>query len=332
MSTGSITVVGGGVSGLGLIEKIREHDAGVRIVLIDKAAYSLSPSAIIAAPGDISRRIPLAEWAKEHRIEYVQGTLERVSPRRQKLYLKDADPQDFERLVVATGFTSKKISVKGEHREGFFYLADIEAVRLRDLLKISQEAVVNVSTWLGVKLAFRLRTLNKEVRVVANNFDFIPESVRARVMQALERCQVSVQAPAMLEEAVGESMVKAVKVQPLKVFSAQLVFIDSGFVPNVDFFEESLEIRDIFFTQHDGVYVLGDAGDALTSDEFFYQDRHDDVVRQADALAAFFTHGATAPFERKILTAEQYCSIIDTFLNTVAPADAGERSTIVSNE
>jgi len=45
---------------------------------------------------------------------------------------------------------------------------------------------------------------------------------------------------------VGEGVVKAAKLSPLMVFSSQLVFIDSGFVSNLNFFEDGIIIEDKF--------------------------------------------------------------------------------------
>ena len=53
-----------------------------------------------------------------------------------------------------------------------------------------------------------------------------------------------------IEEVIGESMVKALKLSTPKVLSSQLVLIDSGLAPNRKLFAEDLKQTNNFFTNH----------------------------------------------------------------------------------
>lgn len=296
----NITILGAGVSGLTLIEEIRAKNTPCNIALIDKNSYSYPKSELISSPGDISKKIDLDEWTKERGVELIPAFVERINPRRRKIYFKEGEPRDFDNLIVASGLSSKKLPVKGEHREGFFYLSDIDIFKLRSLLRISKEACVYVSTWLGLRLAIALIGLGKEVRIVSANLDFLGED-KERVINTLGAKNITLYLDAFIEEAVGEGVVKAAKLSPLMVFSSQLVFIDSGFVPNLKFFEDEFIIEDNFFTNFEKVYLLGDVNRKDISQKVFFTSNYEDVKGEAHVFAEFIATGVRPTFSKQII-------------------------------
>ena len=291
----NITILGAGVSGLALIEEIRAKNIPCNIALIDKDAYSFPRRETIYSPGDISKRIDISEWAKAREVEFIPACVERINPRRRKIYFKEGEPRDFDNLIVASGLSSKKLSVKGEHREGFFYLSDIDQVKLKNLLRISNEACVYVSTWLGLRLSIALVALGKDVKIVSDNLDFLGED-KGKVVSVLDQKNIGLHLDAFIEEAVGEGVVKAVKLSPLMVFSSQLVFIDSGFTPNLKFFEDDLIIEDNFFTNFEGIYLLGDLNRKDIDKEVFFNSNYEDSQKQARVFAEFIATGVKPDF------------------------------------
>lgn len=291
----NITILGAGSSGLALIEEIRAKNTPCNIVLIDKNSYSYPKSELISSPGDISKKIDLDEWTKERGVEFISAFVERINPRRRKIYFKEGEPRNFNNLIVASGLSSKKLPIKGEHREGFFYLSDIDIFKLRGLLKISKEACVYVSTWLGLRLAIALVGLKKEVRIVSADLDFLGED-KEKVVNALGAKNIVLYLDAFIEEAVGEGVVKAAKLSPLMVFSSQLVFIDSGFTPNLKFFEDDLIIEDKYFTNFEGIYLLGDVNRKDIDKEVFFTSNYEDTEKQARIFAEFIATGVKPDF------------------------------------
>jgi len=286
----NITILGAGSSGLALIEEIRAKKISCNISLIDKNAYSFSRRDIICSPGDISKRIDISEWAQERGVEFILDSVEKINPKRRKIYFKEGEARNFDNLIVASGLKSKKIPIKGEHREGFFYLSDIDQFKLKSLLRVSQEACVYVSTWLGLKLAVALAGLGKDLRIVTANLDFLGE-YKEKVISSLTKKNIGIYLDAFIEEAVGEGVVKAAKLSPLMVFSSQLVFIDSGFVSNLNFFEDGIIIEDKFFTNFEGIYSLGDLNRKEIDKESFFSSNYEDIKNQVQTFAEFIATG-----------------------------------------
>ncbi len=291
----NITILGAGVSGLALIEEIRAKNISCNIALIDKDTYFFPKRETTYSPGDISKRVEIAEWAKAREVEFISACVEKINPRRRKIYFKEDEPRDFDNLIIASGLKSKKLPIKGEHREGFFYLSDIDQIKLKNLLRISKEACVYVSTWLGLRLAISLANLGKDLKIVSDNLNFLGED-KEKVVSVLGQKNIGLYLDAFIEEAVGEGVVKAVKLSPLMVFSSQLVFIDSGFTPNLKFFEDELIIEDKFFTNFEGIYLLGDVNRKDIDREIFFTFNYEDTEGQARIFAEFIESGKKPDF------------------------------------
>lgn len=312
-----ITLLGCGISGAAFIERMRENGFTDKIILIDKKNYYSQRESSLSCPADFKRCWNIEEWAKEKNVEFIEAKVERVNIRRRKLYFKQHEARDFQQLVVATGMESKKLSLKGEHREGFFYLSDIDAWKLKDLLKLSPEACVWVSTFLGVKLALSLANLGKEVRVVAENLNFLGSRVQ-ELLDYLGQKGISLYLNSRVEEAVGEARIKAIKISPLKVFPSQLLFVDSGFTPNKDFLEEESGEEplagDIVSAASQEVHFIGDIASKNIGEEFFFKFNHIRAKKSALALADCIAKGESPVVEEMFLSEEDKNKIIDEFI------------------
>jgi thioredoxin reductase len=301
----SITIIGGGAAGLSFIRKCRELKFDGKITLVDKNTYWYD-RAKFYNDFNFKSRFDYAAVCKEHKAQFIQDIVDRINPKRRKIYLKNRESIDFDTLVVAPGLKSKKIAVKGDHREGFYYLSDIDILQLRDRLKFSEDACVQVSTILGVKMVLFLKSLKKDVSVVADNLDFLSDK-KELFLDWCKRESVSLYLTSHVEEAIGEATVRAVKLNPLKVISAQMLFLDSGFVSAADFFEEPMEE----VAKIEGIHIVGDAGLDL-SHELFFANNGVNVAAYAAALAKSLIENTSIEFT------PQFSKTNDTILGDIA--------------
>jgi hypothetical protein len=101
----------------------------------------------------------------------------------------------------------------------------------------------------------------------------------------------------------------------LKVFSSQLVFIDSGFKPNLSFFEDEVVVRDTFFTNHEGVYFLGDVTRSDIEKDIAFANNYEETKEQASYFCDYLLEQKTPLFQRKAEGFESIQQAIDAFLN-----------------
>jgi thioredoxin reductase len=293
----NITILGCGLSGMAFIRKAKELDTSAKFTIIDKNPYAFDRWGFF---DDFStkNRIDLNTFSKEMGAEFVYDTVERINPQRHKIYFKDKECRDYETLILTSGVKPKKIVIKGEHREGFFYLSGFDPLVLRDRIKILSDCVVYVSTFLGVKLALYLRAQKKDVNIVAGNLDFLGDR-KEQLLTYCAREKIGVYAGSTIEEAIGEATVRAVKLNPLKVLSAQALFVDSGFLPNVDFFETDESEGPAL--GHKDIFIIGSAADKGIESDFFFVDQSENSISTAMALAEniFTEHGQRVDFTRK---------------------------------
>ncbi|UCC95327.1 MAG: FAD-dependent oxidoreductase [Candidatus Omnitrophota bacterium] len=307
-----IVVLGAGIAGLHLIEQIRKKEPSCRITLIDKNFYSFDKMQLLEHLS-IKNWIDTSMWAQTQNVEFIQESVERLSLRRRKIYFKERESLSFERLIVATGLTSKRIAIKGEHRQGFFYLSQIDPFQIKDMLRIYEEATVYASTILGIKLALAIRALGKEVRVVGPMWGFLGEA-KESVVSFLNERGIPTYLNAQIDEAIGEGTVKATKISPLKVFSSQFLFVDSGFVPNSTFIEEEVQLKDVFFTEYEGVFFLGDVTRRDIENEFFFVSNYAEAKSQASLFADYIVEEKFPRFERKSHGHEDLQKAVDGIL------------------
>ncbi|MCK9573303.1 MAG: NAD(P)/FAD-dependent oxidoreductase [Candidatus Omnitrophica bacterium] len=325
----SITVLGAGEAGIAFIKEIREKNPDIKLTLIDKNTHYFDKSKFIRSM-DLKAYVGLKDFAQERNAMFIQDTVERVNPKQKKIYFKQNDPIDFEVLVVASGVKSKSISLKGERREGLSYLSDINPFEFKSLLKISSELIVYVTTYLGLKLCTLLKSAGKEVRVLGGNWDFLGSN-KEKVVNFLAAKQINVHLNVTVDEVIGEGQVKATKISPLKVFSSQMVLLDTGFSPNLDFFEAPINITNMFISEsvppidgvpqtaapYEGIFVIGDCGSPDVENDHFYAYNSDEARSQAHLLSEFILEAKETNFIRKALSEEDKQKIIDEFIAVV---------------
>ena len=80
------------------------------------------------------------------------------------------------------------------------------------------------------------------------------------------------------------------------MFSSQLVFVDSGFIPNRDFFEEQVAPRDIFLSPYSNIYFLGGANSLDIEKECFFINSTEETQRQSISLAKMLILGVSSDY------------------------------------
>jgi len=322
----AIAVLGAGEAGISFIKKIREKNTDIKLTLIDKNTHYFDKAKFISSM-DTKAYIDLKDFAQENNVTLMQDKVERINPKQKKIYFKEADAIDFETLVIASGAKSKSIPLKGERREGLFYLSDINLFEFKSLLKISSELIVYVTTYLGLRLCVLLKSAGKDVRVLGDNWDFLGSN-KEKVLGFLNEKQINVHLNVTVDEVIGEGQVKATKISPLKVFASQMVFLDTGFSPNLDFFEVPINITNIFTlepvppagetvqdtAQFEGIFVIGDCARKDIETDCFYAYNSDEARIQAQLLAQFILESKEVNFAHKTLSEEDKQKIIEGFM------------------
>ncbi len=296
MKYNGIVIVGAGCAGLALAKEIRNLDAQVKITLLDKNPYWFPKEHYCRDL--VSRQKPkpvyLNDFAAECQAEFFRRRIDRIQFNKKLIYCKDADPIPYQALVLACGAQSEPLSIKGEFRDGVFYFDNLDFFAVRDMLKISHDISIVAHTFLGINLAFALSFLGKEVRAFTNGCDFLGQE-KEKIYDALHRRGVAVYDRIEIQEIIGESQVKAVKTSIPRVFSAQAVFIDSGFSASHKLLDFTPHSPPAFQVPHDDVYLLGDISDGRIENESFFFLRSKHIASSVRSLIRFISTGELQP-------------------------------------
>lgn len=250
-----LVIIGGGPYSRALVEEIKNRDKEIPITVIDKNCFSFDKRCLFdfkLTP----EKLDLISWAKERKVTFLNQFVKTIDPQRKKIYFKEGASFSYKNLVVATGLISKKLSIRGEHLKGVFYFSEINPVDFLDCIKISQEVIIYASGILGMILAQQISNLGREVRIVVNERQVLGERENS-ILSALEQKGVMVYYRESITEAIGEGSLKAVKISGKKIFSSQMLILDTPLLPALDFFNGEVYPKGKYFTNFPEIYFLG---------------------------------------------------------------------------
>jgi len=248
-------LVGGGPGSLAAAETLRQEGFGGRILILtqeshlpyDRAALSKN----LERPVDSLLMRP-ADFLEKWDIEVQLGTsVTKVDAKGQKVQYKAAgsdkeDVLEYDRVLVATGGSPKKLSVPGEHLPGIFTLRTPEdAAEIIKHAKRNRKIVVVGGSFIGMELASVLRKKGCDVSMIALETVPFERSLGRKVGAAFARLLQkegvqwygTAQVRLFRENKRGNSIVNGVELEDGEVLPADAVVIGAGVLPNTKFVE-----------------------------------------------------------------------------------------------
>jgi len=225
-----LVVVGAGIAGVSLIEKLK--DSGFEITLIEKENPPFRKHLFIDWLLDkINNQnffLPL-ESLKSNipSLEIIQSRVLKVNLEKRKVFLKEYQSLEFDKIVFCCGLRGKRVVFPGVYKEGVYYLGE-EALKLKQDLIIYGQIIVYAKTILGINLAKALHSLNKDVKIIVDSPSFSEE-----LKQELISClgEGNLYFNSQIAEGLGEGRIRAVKLSRGKFLACDLLIIDSGYFP-----------------------------------------------------------------------------------------------------
>src|SRR5690606_38298705 len=149
---------------------IRKHDPTGRITLITDEPYPLYNR--VALPrflrGDIDQRRVMMRDAESHRRKGIELRLgvrvTRVNPEERTVLLRDGQELPYDRLLLATGGTPRRLAVPGADARGVHYFQSLDDARhLIDDARGARRAVTVGGSYIAYELTEGLRARGLEV-------------------------------------------------------------------------------------------------------------------------------------------------------------------------
>jgi len=270
-----IVIIGNGIAGNSVVEKVREFDKDSNITIISQEKCNTYSACVLAKclSGEIIREkvfIKNDEDYKNKKIKTIFGhKVIKISPEEKKVYLSNNKNLSYDKLVFATGSSPIMPKIKGSEKKGVFsfkYLDDLDRIISYGPKKI----VVVGSGPIGIEVSEAFRKKGCEVHLI-EALDWIMPRLFDRktamiLRDILEKNGVHVKTGERLIEIFGNKKVKGVKTDK-GLIECEVVILAIGMRPNVKLAIESgikigklggIEVDDFLQTNKVGIHACGD--------------------------------------------------------------------------
>ncbi len=174
MSQATYVIVGGGVAGASAAEALRGEGFDGRIVLVGEertSPYERPPLSKGLLRGEIGREtvtLRTPEFYERNAVELRLGeAASRLDVRNRQIELADGATLSYERVLVATGATPRRLGVQGEDLPGVHRLRTLDdSLRLADALQRRPAVLVVGGGFIGSEVAASARQTGCEVSIV----------------------------------------------------------------------------------------------------------------------------------------------------------------------
>jgi 3-phenylpropionate/trans-cinnamate dioxygenase ferredoxin reductase subunit len=174
MSNDAIVIIGGGVTAARAIEAIRESDQQTPIVLVgkeDRLPYErppLSKGVMLGNDAEESAFVHPQDWYDERHVDLRLGVAaDRLDTEAKTVTLSDGTQVAWDKVLLATGSSVRKLEVPGSELADVFYLRSMkDSAAIRARLVAGSEVVIIGAGWIGLEVAAAARQHGAEVTIL----------------------------------------------------------------------------------------------------------------------------------------------------------------------
>jgi 3-phenylpropionate/trans-cinnamate dioxygenase ferredoxin reductase subunit len=270
-----LVIAGGGLTAARAIKSYRDAGGSGRVALLSKEGdlpYHRPALSKRYLRGE-STDAPFAEDAAFYRDNDVEVLLETTVTgvdTDARTVATDVGPFHYNKLLIATGATPRRLQVAGAELEGVYALRtlrDSQAIRAAALA--AEQAVVVGGGFIGMEVASSLRQLGLAVTLIHLGRGLFDQLGSPELSEELVSLYHEHGVDVLLEQEVagfgGDDRVTYVETKSGLCVEAQTVVVGIGVVPNVDFLadcgitlDNGVVVNQRFETEAPGVYAGGD--------------------------------------------------------------------------
>ena len=254
-------------------------------------------------------------------LEIISDKALRVNFDKKKIFFKEKEALDFDKLILACGTKHKRLEFPGVFKEGIYYMGDSSLINLKQTLRIFNNIILYLETFLGLELALRLASFpGKEIKIVVDNLDFIPLDYRQKLLDLFKQKGIDVYFNQTIVEVMGESRVKAAKISSVKFLACDILILDTMLSANTDLVKDNpsffnnatLDIGQYLNTNLDFCYSCGDMINLRLGSQRFLVNNREIASQQGDIVAANIWQNARSfCFPQQ----ESEVKVLDNFFN-----------------
>jgi len=189
--------------------------------------------------------------------------------------LEDGDNISFNKALIATGGSPRKLGINGENLRGVHYLRTLDdADGIKSEISKGKNAVIIGGGFIGIEVASSLTMLGVRTTVIEVMpyiwSTFVDEKISNFIQKYFETKGVQFILNESVKEIEGDERVKAVVLNSGKKLNADFVVIAVGIKPNVEIAQQSsinvnngIVVNEYLQTNHPDIYAAGDVANIL---------------------------------------------------------------------
>ena len=170
----NIVIIGGGLAGAKTVEALREKEFTGSLTLVaaeDHLPYERPPLSkeYLAGTGSLDDAIVKpADWYEENNVTLKQGVrATKVDSANHQVTLDDGSVLDYDKLVLATGSTVRKLPIPGADADNVYYLRTVEdSDAIRATFGDDKKLAIIGGGWIGLEVASAARGAGTAVTVL----------------------------------------------------------------------------------------------------------------------------------------------------------------------
>ena len=232
----NVVIIGQSPAAYAAVKALLDRDPSVGITLI--SCDGQLPYDRMLLPGLIDRSVKEndifcagEDFYRSAQVQVVAGKeISRVNFNRKRIFMADKVHVDFEGLIMADGPEPRLPAFKGVRRQGVFHLARLAVVKdLVRYLTFTETVLVEPLGFSGIKAALALKAVGKDVIVALRGelllSGILPAGRSEALARALEKRGIRL-IPGGIDDIIGETEVKAVRLKSGKVVACDMVVIE----------------------------------------------------------------------------------------------------------
>ncbi|WP_193063824.1 NAD(P)/FAD-dependent oxidoreductase [Oceanobacillus oncorhynchi] len=275
-SAETIMIIGAGIAGIHAAEALRNEEYEGRIVLIDRDTElpydrpPLSKEFMLGESTETDIALHTQENLEELQIDLKLGVeIVSIDSEKQSAVLSDGETINWDKLLLTTGSSLRRLPIQGSDLEGVHYLktlSDAKAIR-GNLDDIQQIAIVGAG-FIGAELASSFKKLGKEVTLLERAPLPLAHILGDEMGEYFLQMHQAEGVEAIMEDTVvqfnGETQVEEVLTEKGKTIPCQAVIVGVGVIPNTALLNKELQIDRGYIVNEFGetslpnVYAAGD--------------------------------------------------------------------------
>ncbi|NQT06793.1 MAG: NAD(P)/FAD-dependent oxidoreductase [Candidatus Omnitrophica bacterium] len=274
-------IIGASAAGLSCCEAIREKDKKGKITIIsDEKEMLYSRCLLTYLIGDKIGRDGLKfkadDFYKKHNIDAMHGVKAvMLDIKKKTVKLDNGKAVEFDKLLIATGATPKKVGIEGEGLKGVFSLRSIaDAEGIISMVNDCDTAAILGGGLIGLRDAYALRLRGKKVKVVVKSSQILSQMLDKDAADIIEekltKEGIEVIKGLAAKKIKGKGKVAAVELEDGSEIECQMVIIGKGVSTNLNFAKEAgikvetgIVADEYMQTSAKDVYTAGDVAEAL---------------------------------------------------------------------